>query len=96
MGGFARGQLPPDLEAPAFALAAGATSEVIKTALGYHVLRVEERHAARERSLEECRAEIQALLARHKADQATRRYVRGLLARAKVNHEAAQSTPRPS
>ena len=66
-----------------------------RSPLGFHVLRVDARQAARERRLEECRADIRSLLTRQKSDQATRQFVRGLLARAKVNHEAAQPS-RPS
>ena len=96
MGTFSRGELPPDLEAAAFGLSSGETSDVIWTPLGYHVLRVDLRQPPRGRGLDECRAEIRALLTRQKSDQATRQYVRDLLARSKVNHEAAQSPSRPS
>src|SRR5206468_2067988 len=37
MGTFARGQLPAELEAAAFALPAGGTSDIVETSLGYHV-----------------------------------------------------------
>ena len=95
MGTFTRGELPSDLEAVAVALPVSGVSDIVPSPLGFHVLRVDARQAARERTLEECRHEIRALLTRRKSDQATRQFVRGLLARAKVNHEAAQP-PRPS
>jgi peptidyl-prolyl cis-trans isomerase C len=94
MGTFARGQLPPELEAAAFALAAGGHSEPIKTVFGYHVLRVDAREPARERSLQECRAEIRAVLDRQRSERAVRSFVQGLLARAKVNHEAVETVRR--
>lgn len=93
MGSFARGQLPPDLEQAAFALTPGTPSEPVKSPLGYHVLRVDAREPARDRTLDECRSEIRVLLQRQKADEAARQFVRGLLARAKVNYEAAQAVP---
>jgi parvulin-like peptidyl-prolyl isomerase len=93
MGRFERGQLPPELEAVAFALPAGGTSEPVQTALGYHVLRVESRQGARQLSLEEARERIRDLLARDKRDEAVRAFVAGILARAKVNHEAALRPP---
>ena len=89
MGTFARGQLPAELERAAFALAEGETSEVVQTPLGYHVLRLDARTPARTASLEESKAAIRARLAEEKADRKVREYVAGLLARAKVNHEAA-------
>lgn len=94
MGTFPRGQLPPDLEAAAFALAGGGTSEPVKTPLGYHVLRVDARAAARDRTESECHAEIRVLLQREKSDQAAREFVSSLLAKAKVNYEAAQAPSR--
>lgn len=93
MGSFPRGQLPPELEAAAFALPAGGMSDVITTPLGYHVLKVDARQAAHERTLEECRSEVLSLLRRRKSDQGVHQFVQGLLARAKVNHEAAHAAP---
>ena len=91
MGTFARGQLPPELEAAAFGLAAGQTSDVVHTPLGYHVLRVEARQPARQTPLGEARAAIRARLLESKSDRKVREYVAGLMARAKVNHEAART-----
>jgi peptidyl-prolyl cis-trans isomerase C len=90
MGTFARGQLPPELEQAAFALGAGATSDVVQTPLGYHVLRLDSRQAARQSTLEEARPAIRTRLLESKSDRKVREYVAGLLARAKVNHEAAK------
>jgi hypothetical protein len=95
MGVFRRGELPSELEAAVVELPVSGVSEVVPSPLGFHVLRVDARQAARERTLEECRADIRSLLTRQRSDQATRQFVRGLLARAKVNHEAAQPA-RPS
>jgi parvulin-like peptidyl-prolyl isomerase len=95
MGTFTLGELPSELEAAAVALPVSGVSDVVLSPLGFHILRVDARQAARERKVEECREEIRALLTRQKSDQATRQFVRDLLARAKVNHEAAQ-LPRPS
>jgi hypothetical protein len=89
MGTFERGQLPPELEAAAFALPDGGTSEPIQSPLGYHVLRVESRQAARAIPLEEARERIRDRLAREKRTAAERAFVTAILARAKVNHEAA-------
>jgi peptidyl-prolyl cis-trans isomerase C len=89
MGWFERGQLPPELEAAAFALPEGGTSEPIQSPLGYHVLRVESRQPARAIPLEEARERIRDRLARDKRAAAERAFVAAILARAKVNHEAA-------
>jgi parvulin-like peptidyl-prolyl isomerase len=96
MGPFERGQLPPELEAAAFALPEGGTSDPVETPLGYHVLRVESRQQAREPTLEEARAQIRARLTREHRAEAERAFVAEVLARAKVNHEAALRPSRPS
>jgi peptidyl-prolyl cis-trans isomerase C len=96
MGPFERGQLPTELEAAAFALPDGGTSEPVETALGYHVLRVESRQQAREPTLEEARERIRARLARVNRAEAERAFVAEVLTRAKVNHEAALRPSRPS
>ena len=92
MGTFERGQLPKELEAAAFALEPGRTSQPIESSLGYHVLRVDSRQPARELSLEEARGWIRERLTRERADAAVRAFVAGLLSRARVNHEAASRT----
>jgi len=96
MGRFSRGQLPAELEGPAFALAVGQISDVVQTTFGYHVLRVDAREPAHEPTLEESRERLRTELSRQSADRRVREYVAGLLARAKVNHEAVQARPSSS
>jgi peptidyl-prolyl cis-trans isomerase C len=91
MGTFTHGQLPPELDRAAFALSPGQISEPVQTAFGFHVLRLDARQASREPALEESRDEIRARLRREKVDARIQQFVAGLMARAKVNHEAAQS-----
>jgi peptidyl-prolyl cis-trans isomerase C len=95
MGVFSRGQLPAELEGAAFALATGEASDVVASPLGYHVLRVDERLAAREAGLPECREAARTDLLRRKSAVSVREFVQGLMARAKVNHEAV-TVSRPS
>jgi parvulin-like peptidyl-prolyl isomerase len=96
MGNFERGQLPGELEQAAFSLPEGGTSEPIQSPLGYHVLRVESRQQAREIPLEEARERIRDQLVREKRAAAERAFVAAVMARAKVNHEAALRPSRPS
>jgi peptidyl-prolyl cis-trans isomerase C len=95
MGTFGRGELPAELEGPAFGLAAGETSDVVQSPLGYHVLRVDERVAASQTGLPQCREAARSELFRQKSDMSVREFVQGLMARAKVNHEAVIGS-RPS
>jgi parvulin-like peptidyl-prolyl isomerase len=94
MGRFARGELPSELEAAAFALAPGKLSDIVETSLGFHVLKVEAREPAREETLPEASARIRASLEGQKADQKVREFVSDLMTKAKVNHAAALSPSR--
>jgi len=93
MGAFSRGELPPELEGVAFALAPRGGSDVARTSLGWHVLRVDRREPGREPTLEECRDRIRTELLRRKTDEAWRQFVRAVMARANVNHEIVEAPP---
>jgi peptidyl-prolyl cis-trans isomerase C len=95
MGNFEAGELPAELETAAFNLPVGATSEIIPTPLGYHVLRVDARSEAREEPFEECGPRIRAQLVRARVDESHRAFVAQLLSRAKVNHEIALRLDQP-
>jgi peptidyl-prolyl cis-trans isomerase C len=93
MGRFARGELPSELEGPAFSVPPGETSDIIPSPLGYHVLRVEERTESGPAPLDQSRKRIRATVLAQKSERRVREFVAGLLARAKVNHEAAKGRP---
>ena len=58
LGFFPRGRMVPPFEEAAFSLEPGATSEVIRTTHGLHLIRVEERRAAMVVPFEEVRDEV--------------------------------------
>jgi peptidyl-prolyl cis-trans isomerase D len=64
LGFFARGQMVPAFEETAFALEPGQTSELVKTDFGFHVIRLEERKPAEERSFDDAAREIAEELVR--------------------------------
>ena len=73
LGFFARGQMVPDFEDAAFALAPGETSEAVRSDFGWHLIRVEERQEALLVPFEDAREELaRALLQREAALEATR------------------------
>ena len=70
LGYFQRGQMVPEFDSAAFSLKAGEVSEPVKTAFGFHLIRVEDRREPRQKPLEEVRGELEAELKRRKALEA--------------------------
>ncbi len=89
MGTFARGELPPELEAAVFTLPPGAATAIVASPHGFHVLKVDARTEAGGGSLDENREKIRAVLARQRWDKRVQDFVRTLIAKAKVNYENA-------
>lgn len=73
LGFFRRGQMAPAFEEAAFGLLPGELSKPVRTPFGLHLIRVEERKPAEDRSFDEVRREIaRGLLAEEAARQQVR------------------------
>lgn len=68
LGFFARNRMVEEFSQAAFALAPGGVSAPVKSQFGYHIIKVEERKPAGQRSLEEVRETIRGTLADGLAD----------------------------
>ncbi len=93
LGFFARGTMPPAFDEVVFKLSVGGTSDVVTTEYGYHLFRVLEKKPAKKRELAEVRALIEEKLLAELRNDAWRRYVAGLRAKATlvINDEELQS-----
>ena len=68
LGWFARGRMVKEFEDAAFSLKPGEISHPVKSQFGYHIIKLEDRHAAGQRSLDEVRATIENTIAEGLAD----------------------------
>jgi peptidyl-prolyl cis-trans isomerase C len=84
LGFFPRGRMVAAFEETAFALQPGQTSEVIRTQFGYHIIKVEERKAARTLAFDEAKARVQEDLTQEQTYERYQQYVAGLRNKAKV------------
>ena len=69
LGDFGRGQLPPELDKAAFSLGPGATSDLVTTQFGIHIIRVNSKQERRERPFEELKEAIRPVVETRKAEQ---------------------------
>jgi parvulin-like peptidyl-prolyl isomerase len=73
LGWFGRNRMVKEFEDAAFALKPGELSPVVKSAFGYHIIKVEDRKPAGQRPFDEVKGEIFRQLAQSRADSTARR-----------------------
>jgi peptidyl-prolyl cis-trans isomerase C len=83
-GFFHRGQMVPAFEKAAFALAPGEVSGMVETPFGVHILRLEQRRAARLLPLDEVREKLRDHVRRERMDAAVKEEVARLRAAAEI------------
>lgn len=69
LGWFQRGRMVAEFEKAAFSTPPGQISGIVKTDFGYHIIKVEDKHEARLKPLEEVKPEIEKILGPLKAQQ---------------------------
>ena len=84
LGYFARGTMVDEFEAVVFALQPGQTSDIFRSAFGFHIVRLFDRKAAGVRTLNEVRPEIEQLLLRRKKQDMVNRWLDQVRARADI------------
>ncbi len=94
IGYFSKGQLIPEFEAACEPLKPGELSGVVKTSLGYHVILLTERKAARVRPLEEVRDQIRKQLAAQQQQRQIETYVQQLRAKAQIQFRDSAVSPK--
>ena len=84
LGYFTHGDMVPEFEKVAFSLETGKVSEPVLTDFGYHLIRVEEKRAARKVSLSDVKNELQEIVYRQKMAQAYENWLKDLRAKAVI------------
>lgn len=84
LGFFPQGQMDPAFEKAAFGLKPGATSGVVETQFGYHIIKVLERKPPHTTALTEVSARIKDYLTQQQREQKLDEFVKQTRAKAKV------------
>ena len=84
LGFFGKGDMPKEFEDVVFSLPAGKLSQVIKTAYGYHIFRVEEKRGAKDLKFSEVKDQIINKLKREKSDAEFQTWMMELKQKARI------------
>lgn len=84
LGWFARGRQPKVVEDAVFKAEKGQVIGPLESRLGFHIVKVIDRKAARQKTFDEVRAELERDVSRRRRGQARRKALEGLRAAAKI------------
>ncbi len=83
LGWINRGQTVPEFEKTAFSLPKGQMSDVVKSSYGFHIIRVDDKHDAQTKSLEEVKGDIEPIVKHEMAQAVAQKKADALLKMAK-------------
>jgi peptidyl-prolyl cis-trans isomerase D len=83
LGWIGKGRTVPEFEQTAFSLSKGATSGLVQSSYGFHIIRLDDKQAAHAKTLDEVKDQIEGAIRQQKAAQAAANQVNALLAQAR-------------
>jgi parvulin-like peptidyl-prolyl isomerase len=95
IGYVSKGQLAVEYEEAAFALPAGAISDLVRTRVGYHIIKVTDKKRAGVSTLEEVKEQLTTFLKDQKVDSEAQKIVGELRGKAKVEILIPVPAPAP-
>ncbi len=78
MGWYEKGDLPREMEDVVFSLSPGEVSQVVKTPMGYHIFRLDQKQPQRMLSFQEVKERIKQKLLEEKREEALQRWIEKL------------------
>lgn len=83
LGWIKRNQTVPEFEKVAFSLPKGATSDLVQSSYGFHIIHINDKQDAHVKSLDDVKAQIEPLIKQQKAGQAAQQLADQILSDAK-------------
>lgn len=83
LGFIGRGRTVPEFEKAAFSLPKGATSDLVQSSYGFHIIHVDEKQDAHLKSVDEVKGQIEPLLKQQKAAQSAQTAAAQLVSQAR-------------
>ncbi|MDI6642118.1 MAG: peptidyl-prolyl cis-trans isomerase, partial [Elusimicrobiota bacterium] len=84
LGYFAKGDMVKEFEKAAFSLPVGEVSDIVQTEFGYHLIKVEEKKAARKISFDELKNDLSDYISGKKAEEKYAEWIKNLRAAATI------------
>jgi peptidyl-prolyl cis-trans isomerase D len=85
LGWIGKGRTVPEFEKASFALPKGRTSDLVKSSYGFHIIHVDDKQDAHEKSLDEVKSQIEGTVRQQKASRAAEGQANALTTQARTN-----------